>query len=459
MKKADKYDVLASNIIGLVGDKENIASFTHCMTRLRFNVKDKGIVKVEEIEKLPGVVGSQWANDQLQIIIGQAVGDAYDLICSKNNMKKASAVEENVDEEKKKFGIMSIFDGITGCIIPMIPIFMATGLIKVIVVLATMTGLLSETSSTYSVLSFASDAPLYFMPIFVGYTAAKKFKTDVSLAMGLCSLLVFPSLMTALGGEAAVTLFGLPIYKATYTNMIFPSIMVVFVLGYVERFFKKIMPELIRVMMVPLCTILVMLPLALCLIAPAGIVLGNGITWVVEAIYNHAGFLGVGILSALYPVLIITGMHSTLAPVCMSFFTKFGFDPLIIPACYIANFNQAAAAFAVAVKSKDKNTKGIASSSSLTAFLAGVTEPALFGVNFRYKTPLAASIVGGLAAGCYVGLMKCKLVAMSGLGVFALAGFLSADSMNFVHYLIGTILGMVVTFVITFITFKDKEVK
>ena len=139
--------------------------------------------------------------------------------------------------------------------------------------------------------------------------------------------------------------------------MIFPSIMVVFVLSYVERFFKKIMPELIRIMMVPLCTVLVMLPLTLCLIAPAGIVLGDGITWLVEMIYEHVGFLGVGILSGLYPVLIVTGMHSTLAPVCMSFFTKFGYDPLIIPACYIANFTQSAAALAVAFKSKNKDTK------------------------------------------------------------------------------------------------------
>jgi beta-glucoside PTS system EIICBA component len=457
MAKENKYEALATNIIGLVGGKENISSFTHCMTRLRFNIKDKGLVNVPEIEKISGVVGTQWANDQLQIIIGQAVGDAYNLICEKSELKKENTVEENLDKDKKKFSILAIFEGITGCIVPLIPIFLASGLLKVLVVLANLAGILPVHSSTYQVLTFASDAPLYFMPILVGYTAAKKFGADISISMGLCSLLVFPNLMNAIAGDKAVTLFGLPVYSATYTNMIFPSIMVVFVLRYVERFFKKIMPEIIRVMMVPLCTMLVMLPLTLCLIAPAGIVLGNGITWVVEAVYNHAGFLGVGLLSALYPLLIITGMHSTLAPVCVAFFTKLGFDPLIIPACYIANFNQAAAAFGVAIKTKDKNAKGVASSSAITAFLAGVTEPALFGVTLRYKTPLVASIIGGFVGGCYVGIMGSKLVAISGLGVFALAGFLSSDIMNFVNYIIGTVIGMVITFVITLITFKEVK--
>lgn len=175
-----------------------------------------------------------------------------------------------------------------------------------------------------------------------------------------------------------------------------------------------------------------------------------------ETIYNNIGFLGVGVLSGLYPLLILTGMHSTLAPVCISYFTKFQYDPLIIPACYIANFGQAAAAAAVTLKSKNADVKGIAGSSALTAFLAGVTEPALFGVNFRYRKPLIATVIGGFVGGCYAGLMGCKLVAMSGLGVFALAGFLSSDIMNFVNYVIAVVIAMVVTFAITFVTFKDE---
>lgn len=457
MAKKEKYEELADKIPSLIGGKENIMFFTHCVTRLRFNLKDKSLAEVEQIESLNGVVGTQWSGDQLQIIIGQAVGDAYDLICEKHGFQKSETIQENLDEGNKKFSISTVFDVITGSIIPLIPIFMASGLLKVIMVLANLVGILPADSSTYLVLGYASDAALYFMPILVAYTAAKKLKTDPSLAMGLCAVLVAPAFITALSGDTALTIFGLPIYKATYSNMIFPSIMVVAVLKYVEKFFTKIMPEIVRVMMVPLCTMLVMLPLMLCLIAPAGVFLGNIITIAVEFIYNEVGFLGVGILSALYPLLIFTGMHSTLGPVCMQFFAKFQFDPLIIPACYIANFTQSAAALGVAIKSKDKNVKGVASSSALTAFIAGITEPALFGVNFRFKTPLIASVIGGFVGGCYAGIAGCKLVAMSGLGVFALAGFVSNDIMNFVNYIIAVVISMAVTLILTLVFFKNKK--
>ena len=266
----------------LVGENDNIVSFVHCMTRLRFNVKDKGLVNVKEIEKLPGVLGTQWAENQLQIIIGQSVEDAYKLICQKSGLKSEGSVDENLDGDKKKFSIGEVFEAITASIVPLIPLFLGTGLIKVLIVLGNLSGIMPADSSTSIMLTYASEAGLYFMPIFVGYAAAKRFGADISLAMGLTSLLVFPSLVTAFADETRLTIFGLPVYKATYANMMFPSIMIVFVLSYVERFFKKIMPEIIRVMMVPLCTLLVMLPLALCLIAPAGILLGDGIAWLVE---------------------------------------------------------------------------------------------------------------------------------------------------------------------------------
>ena len=268
--KINKYQAMAGQILDLVGGKENIRTFAHCMTRLRFNVKDKGLVDTDKIGKLPGCMGTQWANDQLQVIIGQSVDQAYDAICEAGGLQKEAGIEENLDAgKKKKITLLTICEGISGCIVPLIPLFMASGLIKVVLVLANLVGLLPTDSSTYTVLTYASDAALYFLPVIIGYTAAKKFGADPSLAMGLCALLVYPNFATALTGETPVTLFGIPVYSATYSNMMFPSIMVVFVLGYVERFFKKYVPEVLRVMLVPLLTFLVMLPLSLCLIAPA----------------------------------------------------------------------------------------------------------------------------------------------------------------------------------------------
>jgi phosphotransferase system IIB component len=185
MSKRKNFKELSDRIVSLVGTKANIVSFQHCMTRLRFNVKDKGLVKKDEIDKMEGVVGTQWSNNQLQIIIGQSVGDANNQICEANGFQKEALVDENVDEKKKKFSVAAVFDGITGCIIPLIPLFMASGLLKVIIVLGGFAGLLPAGSNTTQILTMASDAALYFMPILVGYTAAKKFGADISLAMGL----------------------------------------------------------------------------------------------------------------------------------------------------------------------------------------------------------------------------------------------------------------------------------
>lgn len=460
MAKGNKFDGLAEEILPLVGGKDNISMFAHCMTRLRFNLKQRDIVDAQKIEDLAGVMGTKWAGDQLQVIIGQSVGEAYSAICRKAGIPEQGAISENLDggdKKQKKNPVVAVCEGIAGCITPLIPIFMASGLVKVVLVLANLIGVLPTDSSTYNILTFFGDAPLYFMPILVGYTSARKFGADASLAMGLCALLVYPNFMAAITGETAATIFGIPIYAATYTNMMFPSIMLVFVLSHVERFFKRVIPELVKVMLVPLLTCLIMIPLSVCLIAPAGAFLGSGITWLVESLYNGIGFLGVGVLAALYPLLIVTGMHSTLATVCISYFTQYGYDPFVIPANHICNFNQAAAALGVAIKSKKRSVKGIAGSSALTAFLAGVTEPALFGVNFRYRTPLIASVIGGFVGGCYAGLMGCRLVAMSGLGVFALAGFITSDIMNLVHYVIALVIAMTVTFILTLILYKDKK--
>lgn len=457
---AKNYDVLADSVVELIGGKDNVRFFTHCVTRLRFNVKDRSIVKMDEIKDLPGVAGAQWSGEQLQIIIGQDVGSVYELICKKHGFASEKAVEaDDADAAPQQKGVKAvvnkIFDGISGSLTPLIPALIGCGMIKVILILLDMAGVPAD-NGTYQLLTFAGDAGFYFLPIMIGAFAAKKFGANMALGMVIGGLLIYPTFASGVSAGTAFNFLGIPVYGVSYSSTIFPIILCCAVMAPIEKFVAKHSPAILRSVLEPLGTFLVMLPLSLCLVAPAGVFLGNGITWLVETIYNNIGFLGVGVLSGLYPLLILTGMHSTLAPVCISYFTKFQYDPLIIPACYIANFGQAAAAAAVTLKSKNADVKGIAGSSALTAFLAGVTEPALFGVNFRYRKPLIASVIGGFVGGCYAGLMGCKLVAMSGLGVFALAGFLSSDIMNFVNYVIAVVIAMVVTFAITFVTFKDE---
>ena len=217
------YSELASNILEQVGRKENISFVTHCMTRLRFNVKDKSKVHTEKIQELSGIIGVQWSGEQLQIIIGQTVGDVYKSVCEIGGF----AVEERESdqkEEKKKFSFNMIIDGIVGCITPILPVIIGGGMVKAIVAVLTSFGLISADASTIQLLNIVGDACFYFLPVFVGATAAKKFGGNMGLGMVVGAALIHPSFVTAVGEGTALSFLGLPVYQASYANSIFPLI-------------------------------------------------------------------------------------------------------------------------------------------------------------------------------------------------------------------------------------------
>lgn len=451
------YDQLAVEILELIGGKDNISNFVHCMTRLRFNLKDNSRANMDEIKKLNGIVGAQWSNDQLQIIIGSSVADVYAVVCAKAGYAAEKSLDENLDK-KKKFSFAAIIDGLAGSLVPTLPIMIGAGMLKVIVILCEMAGILSAGMPTHTVLTFAADAGFYFLPIFLGATAATKFKTNMGLGMLIGAILLHPTFIGNVTNNVGMSIFGIPIYAANYANSIFPVIMAVYVMSYVEKFFRKIAPEAIKVLFVPLATMLVMLPLTLCLIGPAGAFLGvylaQGIMW----LYGKVGFFGVALLSSIYPLLILTGMHGALVPYMFQSFATFGYEPIVCTACVISNIGQGAAAAAVAVKSKDKTLKSTAASSAITAVVGGVTEPALFGVNIRFKTPLYACMAGNFIGAGFAALMKSYAYAFSGsAGIFGLAGFVGPTSMNLIYMAIGMLMTFVSTFIITLVIYKEAK--
>ncbi|MFV0479035.1 MAG: PTS transporter subunit EIIC [Anaerorhabdus sp.] len=458
MAKKERFEDLTNNLIDLIGGKENISFFTHCVTRLRFNLKDKGLAKIEEIEKISGVVGCQWSGEQLQVIIGQAVGDAYDLICKKTGLEKEEAIKENLDGEKKKFSIGAVVDGFAGCVTPLIPMMIGAGLIKVIVLLGTQLGLLSVESSTYLVLSLVGDAGFYFFPVYVGATAARKFGANMGLGMLVGAMLIHPSFIEAVAAGTPLSIFGLPIYAATYANGIFSTILAVFVMSYIEKFVAKHSPDAIRSITVPLITLLIIVPLTFCLLGPIGSFLGIYLAQAINWLYNTVGFFGVAVLSALYPLIVMTGMHTAFSPYLLASFATIGYDPIICPANFISNFNQGAACIAVALKSKDVNLKSVASSSAVTALVGGVTEPAMFGVNLKLKTPLYASMIGSFCGAAFIGLFNVYIYSFPGSGgLFGLPAFIGPTSKNIIYMLIGSLIGIVVTFIMTLILYKPAK--
>ena len=254
---AQKYQELSDKIVGLVGGKANVQFFTHCVTRLRFNVKDESAVKKDEIEKLPGVLGSQWQNGQYQIIIGQAVNDAYRLICEKNGFAVEKSVDEKLDDEKpaQKKGVKAvidkIFDGISGSLTPLIPAMIGCGMIKVILILMDMAGVPAD-SGTYQLLTFAGDAGFYFLPIMIGAFAAKKFGANPALGMVIGGLLIYPSFASGVSDGTAFNFLGIPVYGVSYSSTIFPIILCCAVMAPIEKFFAKHSPDILRSVLEPL---------------------------------------------------------------------------------------------------------------------------------------------------------------------------------------------------------------
>lgn len=457
MAKKNKYETLANEVVGLIGGVENVTYFTHCVTRLRFNLKDQSVVDLKKIEAIEGVVGCQWSNGQLQIIIGQAVGDAYALICEKTGLAAQEAIDENLDAPKKKFSVSAVLDAISGSLAPLIPAFIGGGFLKIIVLVGELTGLLTAGTSTHSILTFVGDAPFYFLPILVGASTAKKFNTNMALGMLMGAVFVHPSFAGLVAEGNPISIFGLPVAAGSYIYSIFPSFLTVWIMSYVQKFFAKHSPDSIRSITEPLFTILVMLPLALCVLGPIGSVVGtylsNGIIW----IYETTGFLGVAVLAALLPWMVLTGMHTAFAPYSMGIFATQGFEPILITANVVSNINQGVACAAVALKSKKENVKSLAASCAITGIVGGVTEPAMFGITLKYKTPMYGAMIGSFIGAAVAGFGKAYAYAMPGsTGIFALPCFIHTDMANLYWMIAGILVGVVVTFVATLFLYKEE---
>ncbi|HIU04391.1 MAG TPA: PTS transporter subunit EIIC [Candidatus Coprousia avicola] len=458
MAKKERYAALADHVVEYLGGKDNISFFTHCVTRLRFNVKDKSIVQDKEIEKIEGVMGCQWVGDQLQIIIGQAVGDAYNLIAEKTGLAKQDAVAEDMgDAPKKKFSINTIFDAISGSITPLIDVLIGAGFVKIVLLLLEQFGLLTPEMPTYVVLNFVGDAGFYFLPVFIGAMAAKKFGASQGLGMLLGAMLIHPNFVAAVSGGQALNIFGLPIYAATYSSSVIPAILAVAVMAPVQRFFARTSPDSVRSITEPFFTLVVMVPLTLCVLAPLGSFLGTYLSQAILWLYNTTGFFGVAVFACICPWVVMTGMHSSLMPYMLDALAT-GAEFIVLPGMIISNIDQGAACAAVALKTKNKQIRSTAASCAITAMVGGVTEPGMFGINLRFKTPMYGAMIGSFCGALVAGFGGAAAHAITGSAglIGGLPIFLGGDISNLIWMVAGIAVGVVVTFIATYILYKPE---
>lgn len=345
MKK--DYAKTADTLIAALGGKDNITRLFHCMTRLRFYVKDRSKINEKEILKLSEISGVNWHEDQFQVIAGNEVNAVYKALEDKG-VPTDDAPAANSDSSKSV--VSKVIDAITGCMTPMIPALTAAGMIKVVLTLLTTFHLVSETSSTYQVISFIGDVTFYFMPFLIAANAAKVFRVNQSLALFIAGVYLSPTFVTMVAGDAAITLFGLPITKATYSYSVIPVILMVWITHYIEILVDKITPKMVKLILNPTLVILISAPIALIVVGPIGTIIGNGLAVAINFLSVKLGFIIVGILAATFPFIVMTGMHHALTPIGLNAIATGGADTLIFVSQVCSNLAQSGASLAVACK-------------------------------------------------------------------------------------------------------------
>jgi PTS system beta-glucosides-specific IIC component len=448
----------AETVLEKVGGEKNVVGLTHCMTRLRFVLKDGNTPKDAEIEKIPGVIRVIRQGGQYQVVIGNEVSNVYNELLKLGKFEETTGNGKGDGTKENLFSRLSGF--IAGCMTPLLPAMLGCGMIKVVLTLLTTFNLVDSASSTYIALEAAGDAFFYFMPILLAMTTAKRLGSNIYLAMVMAAFLLHPKL-GALLAEGSTTYFGLPVTSASYASSVLPVLLMVPLMGYIERFAEKICPSLVKVFLKPLIVIFVSIPLALVVVGPLGSILGNYLAAGVNLLYTNVGWLAIMLLSAAMPFIVMTGMHYALLPIATIGLASLGFDAVLIITMFCSNLAQGAASIAVAVKNKDKNVKSAASAAGISAIVAGVTEPAMYGVTLKYKTPMIASVIGAGVAGLYAGITHLVAYSMGGSpSSLSIIQMIGGDSFkNMTNGVITLLISLVVTFVMTMILYKPEVVE
>ena len=445
------YKKIANEILDLIGGSKNVSTLEHCSTRLRFGLVDKSVVNVEKIKKIKGVMGVV-DGSQFQIVIGNNVVEVYDEL-----LKICPVTGNQVAETKKddrKWGA-KLLEFVISVFQPLVPAIAGAGVLKSVLLLLSMFGLLASDSTVYTALAAISDATFYFLPIMVAVTTANTLKSNRLVAIAAVGYLLLPATTAALAD--GMTLFGFAVKNITYSSQVFPAILCVIFLSLMERGFNKIFPKAIRIFFVPMMSLAITIPVTLLVLGPLGYNIGTLFTAVILALYGKLGFVALGLLAAILPFMIATGMHKTLLPYAITTYGQLGYEALYMPASLAHNISESGACFAVALKSKDEDLKQTALSAGISA-LMGITEPALYGVTLQNKKAMMGVVLSGAISGMLMGLFVVKAFIIVGPGLASMSMFVdAANGSNFMYACIGFAVALLGSFIITFVLWKDSD--
>ena len=461
----DKNEQMAKSILKAVGGTENIKAATHCMTRLRLSLKDDKIPVDDEIKNIDGVIGVNRTETQFQIIIGPSVAKVYEAVCKQGEFNSISETSEAGKEEKNKKKISwktvgkRILNYMAGCMTPLIPVLLAAGLTNAINVICgpDMLGLYTQDSNTYVLLHFIYQAGFYFMPILIGYNGAKNLGAEPMLGAYMGAILIAPEFMSLMDAGNGFTILGIPVTLTDYSQTAVPAMLSVFVMSMIYKFFNKWMPDVFTTIATPLLTILISTPLALCLFAPLGVNIGNLISNGLLLFSEKTGFIGLGVLAALWEFLVMTGMHLALMmPMLASFFEIGQMSGAALCGTF-ATWAVFGVALGATLRLKGKKEKGASFGFLVSGIVGGITEPTLYGLCFNHKRCFGTMILGAFVGGVYASITSVTVYIMTNANFLSLLGFVGGSKMNIINGVVSCILSMLVAAVFTYLFGFSKE--
>lgn len=443
-----KYHNLITSIISHIGGIGNVNDLTHCQTRLRFVLVDNNI-DIAKLKSLEGVINVIMSGGQCQVVVGTHVKDVFDAFNDAYPARSSSS--SNISTSKnRKISLSSVMDFISGTFNPLIPAISGAGMVKALLALLVVFNLIGKEEKTYVVINFMSDAVFYFLPILLAYNAASKLKCNPILAAVLGGILLHPQFVQLRLTGDPIEIFGLPVRLVNYGSSVVPILLIVWLQSFVERFLNTIVPNAIKIIFVPMLTLMFVGIIGLTLLGPLGGYIGDYIALAFVGLQSVGSWTVVFLVATLWPILVMFGIHFSITPLSIAQLTTLKVENIIGPGAMIANISQAVAALVVGFRTQENTTRQIARSSGITA-LMGITEPALYGVNLPKKYPLIACMTGAACGGLYAGITDVYRYAVGSSGLPALPLYLGENLWNIFNILIALLISVIVTAILTYI--------
>lgn len=457
---------IAEEVLAAVGGAANITSAAHCMTRLRLNLKDESIPKDDEVKKIKGVLGAQWSGGQYQVIIGQNVPKVYEAALELG-VAGDGAVAEELDRGPRqpltlKSAALAVLNYLSKTMVQVIPIIMGAAMCRTVAVLAGpgMLNLWAADSDIYNLFyNWLYNAGYYFLPISLGWSAAKQLGASPQMGMFLGGVLIAPELMTLVagaadGGAATTSIMGIPAQVNNYSATVLPILLCVPVMWQLEKLLKRIIPDMLSTVFVPCLTVIIMTPVSLCALAPIGSILGNLLGTFMFGLGETGGIvtvLATVVIAGAWEFLVMTGMHQVLLTLGIAQLLQNGSDSCVMVAGSVAQFATWGMAFGAFLRIREKDEKGAQLGYALSGILGGVTEPALYGTGFKYLRCLAGMVIGGAVGGLIASIFHVTLYVLGATNFLGVTGYVAGGAANLAWGCIASVAAFVVAAVVTFL--------